>query len=94
MLVDNKFLRVLHWIMIANFVSGMAYAAWAVMVLLAPEGSSGGPLFGQAATVNMELMARRRLYSLEFWIASSGLACYLGITEYLPRILRQQKERA
>lgn len=93
-MVNNKFLRVLHWIIIANFVLGIAYAAWAVMFLLAPEGSSGGPLFGQAATVNIELMTRRRLYSLEFWIASTGLACYLGITEYLPRILREQRERS
>ncbi len=34
----------------------------------------------------MELLAKRRLYALEFWVAFSGFAIYLALTELLPRM--------
>ena len=32
-----------------------------------------------------ELMVTRRLYAIEFWIATAGLAIYLALTEIGPR---------
>jgi len=74
-----------HGLILANFVSGMAYAGFVLFVVLAPEGA-GGPLWGRAAEVPMELLAKRRLYALEFWVAFSGFAIYLALTELLPRM--------
>ena len=34
-------------------------------------------------------MVTRRLYAIEFWISTAGLALYLAVTEYLPRLLPQ-----
>ena len=78
--------RVLHWVIIANFVIGAAYAGWIVMVVLRPEGIEG-PLFAAAKDVPMELLTRRRLYAIETWVILSGLAIYLAVTELLPRRL-------
>ncbi len=76
--------KIVHGLILANFVSGMAYAGFVLFVILAPEGG-GGPLWGRAAEVPMELLAKRRLYALEFWVAFSGFAIYLALTELLPR---------
>jgi len=74
-----------HGLILLNFVSGMAYAGFVLFVVLAPEGG-GGPLWDRAAEVPMELLAKRRLYALEFWVAFSGFAIYLALTELLPRM--------
>ena len=64
--------NVVHGLVLLNFLTGMGYAAYVLFVVLAPEGG-GGPLWSRAAEVPMELMARRRLYALEFWVAFAGL---------------------
>lgn len=77
--------KIVHGLILLNFITGMAYAGFVVFVILAPEGG-GGPLWGRAAEVPMELLAKRRLYALEFWVAFSGFAIYLALTELLPRM--------
>jgi len=77
--------NVVHGLVLLNFLTGMGYAAYVLFVVLAPEGG-GGPLWSRAAEVPMELMARRRLYALEFWVAFAGFAVYLALTEIVPRM--------
>jgi hypothetical protein len=38
-----------------------------------------GPLLGRANDIPFELLASRRLYAIETWIAITGLAIYLAI---------------
>lgn len=78
--------RILHWIIIANFVLGIVYSTYMVFFVI---GGGGWPLFGRAVMTPVEVILKRRLYSVETWIATSGLAIYLALTEYLPRALRE-----
>ncbi|HJL16914.1 MAG TPA: hypothetical protein RMH99_14715 [Sandaracinaceae bacterium LLY-WYZ-13_1] len=87
-------LRALHWLLIVNFVVQIAYGAFQVFVVLAPEGGSGLPLFGGATDMPFEQMMTRRMYASETWIAIAGLAVYLGVTEVLPRKLRPDAARS
>ncbi len=80
-------LRVLHWLIIVNFVLQIGYGAGMVFFVVRPDDVSG-PLYGAASAVPFELMVTRRLYALETWVAIAGLAIYLGLTEVLPRRLR------
>lgn len=82
---------IVHGLILVNFTTGMAYAAFIVFVVLAPE-DGGGPLWSRAAEVPMELMAKRRLYALEFWVAFAGFAVYLALTEIVPR-MRTEPDR-
>jgi hypothetical protein len=41
----------------------------------------GITLSDNAAIVDIDLMTKRRLYAIEFWVAFSGFAIYLAITE-------------
>jgi cbb3-type cytochrome oxidase subunit 1 len=78
-------IHLLHWIIIVNFLVQMCYAAYMVFVVFAPEGVSG-PLYEVARSLPFEEMVTRRLYAIEFWIATGGLAIYLAITEIAPRL--------
>ena len=82
-------LRVLHWVVIANFVLEIGYASYMVFFVIVPEGVSG-PLGKAALTMPHDMMVTRRLYAIETWIAVAGLAIYLALTEYLPRLLERQ----
>lgn len=82
-------LLVIHWAIIANFVVEIAYAGYVVFAVLAPPGHSG-PLFEKALEIPHELMVTRRLYAIEFWIATVGLAIYLALTEIGPRLKAQR----
>ncbi len=73
------FLAALHWIIIANFVFEMVYAGYMVFSVIKPEGHQG-PLWAAAKTMPFEMMVTRRLYAIEFWIATAGLALYLALT--------------
>ena len=73
----------IHMVIILNFLIQMGYAAYMVFVVVAPE--SGGPLFEAATSFPFEKMVTRRLYAIEFWIATCGFAIYLAITEVRPR---------
>ena len=77
-------LRLLHWVIVVNFAIEILYAQYQLFVVFRPEGVSG-PLFGAAQSISHELMVTRRLYAIEGWIAVTGLALYLAITEFLPR---------
>ena len=80
-----------HWVIIINFLIEMIYAGYMVFTVLAPEGG-GGPLFEKALEMPFEQMVTRRLYATEFWIATTGLAIYLAITEIAPRLRRPSHE--
>lgn len=80
------FLRVLHVVILANFVLNVLYASYMVFFVLRPAGVSG-PLLGAASSVPIELMVTRRLYANEFWVSCTGLSLYVAVTEMLPRML-------
>ena len=40
----------------------------------------------RALSISHELMVTRRLYAIEFWIATAGLSIYLALTEIGPRL--------
>ena len=79
-------LYLLHVIIIANFLTGMFYAAYMVFFVVTPEES--GPLWDRATSIPFELMMTRRLYAAEFWLTTIGLTVYLAITEIGPRLTR------
>lgn len=84
------FWRSLHAVIIVNFVVEIAYAAWMIFFVVTPGVS--GPLGASATQIPHELMTTRRLYAIEFWIATAGLAIYLAVTEILPRRLGAKSE--
>jgi hypothetical protein len=87
--MGKKLLYALHAFIILNFLVEIVYASYVVFVVLAPEGASG-PLFGAAATLPYELVAKRRMYAQECWLAMGGLAVYLALTEIGPRLKRHR----
>lgn len=84
--MDKKLLawKLLHLVIIAHFVIEIAYTGYMVFAVLRPPGVTG-PLFGAVADMDYELWMQRRLYAIENWIATAGLAVYLAITEIAPR---------
>lgn len=80
-------LQAIHWLLIVNFLVNMAYGSYQIFVVLAPEGGGSGPLWGAARDLPHELLVARRLYALEVWVSTAGLAVYLAVTEVLPRRL-------
>ena len=79
-------LLIVHWIIILNFVIEIFYGALMTFVVLSPADHAGGPLFGVATSLDYEDMMVRRMYATETWIAITGLAIYLAITEIRPRM--------
>lgn len=80
------FFKIIHWIIILNFLFEIIYAGAMVFFVIVPEGGGGGPLMGRATSMPFELMVTRRLYASECWIAMAGLSIYLAITEIGPRM--------
>lgn len=78
-------LRFLHRFILINFIIEIAYGVY--MVFFGVAGRKG-PLFNQAEDLPVEAVVKRRLYAIETWVAISGLAAYVGITEVLPRRLK------
>lgn len=78
-------LRIVHWVILGNFLVQMAYASYMIFFVVKPEGMTGA-LMGRAAELPFEMMVTRRLYAIEFWIATAGFAIYLALTEILPRL--------
>ena len=74
--------RVKLWldrILIVHFFLGALLPAYQVLFVLRPEGESAGPLLGHsAATIPFELLMRRRMYSLEFWLVSLVTVVYFA----------------
>lgn len=81
-MIRDKVLQLLHWVIIVNFSLGILYGVYLSMFVF---GGGGVPLFGSASDAPVEIILRRRLYSVEAWVATSGLAIYLALTEILPR---------
>ena len=79
--------RALHLAIILLLGSEVLYASYQIFVVLAPEGAGAGPLWGAARDLPFELLVVRRLYALEVWVSTAGLAVYLAVTEVLPRRL-------
>lgn len=65
-------------ILIVHFLIGAVYPAYIVFFILRPEGGGSGPLMGAAASIPFELMVKRRLYALEFWLISLLLIVYFA----------------
>ncbi len=80
----RKWLRFLHWVIIINFVVEIAYGLYMVFFVV---GGSKWPLMSRAIETPIEVILKRRLYGIETWIAIVGLAIYLALTVYLPRLL-------
>lgn len=74
--------RILHWVIIANFLLQIVYGSYMVFFII---GGSKWPLFMKAVKTPVEVILKRRLYALETWIATAGLAVYLAVTEILPK---------
>ena len=85
----RRLLYALHAFIIINFLVEIVYAALVVFIALKPEGIDG-PLFGAAATLPFELVAKRRMYAQEMWLATAGLCIYLALTEIGPRLKRHR----
>ena len=76
---------VLHLGLILFMVGQILYCWHQIFVVFTPDGIEG-PLGARAAELPFELMVARRLYAIEAWISTVGLAAYLGITEVGPRL--------
>lgn len=85
-----NWLRVLHWVIIINFALGILYGSYLVLFVF---GEGGLPLFRRVTRTPLELIVKRRLYSVEIWVAISGLSIYLALTEILPRRVAKWLER-
>ena len=81
-----RWLTIFHWVILVNLVAQVFYIGWQVFVVLQPPGVVG-PVFGKALDIPPEIMAARRAYAVEGWMALIGLAVYVAITEILPRRL-------
>ncbi len=64
------------------FVSGFLYAAFQLFfVFKNPNG--GMALWGDAASIDPNLVIIRRLYALEFWLIFIGYVLYLALKDRL-----------
>jgi hypothetical protein len=84
-------LQILHRIIIINFLLEIGYGGYMVFFEVGKDKGGGGPLFGKAAEFDFETMMVRRMYAAETWIAIAGLSAYLGVTEFLPRLLKPRR---
>jgi hypothetical protein len=88
--MKGKWWKILHWIIILNFVLEIAYGGYMVFFVI---GGSRYPLFRRAVETPIEVILKRRLYSVETWIATAGLAVYLALTEIVPRQRKLEADR-
>ena len=80
--------KILHWFIIINFVIGIVYGFFMVFFAV---GGGRYPLWLRAVDTPIEVILKRRLYAIEAWVATAGLAVYLALTEFLPRILKEMR---
>ena len=81
-------LLLVHWTIIINFLVQIIYASYMIFDVFGLPG--GGTLGTDAVNFPHEKMVTRRLYAIECWIAITGLAIYLAITEIGPRLKRMR----
>lgn len=70
--------KLLHWIIVINFIVGIAYSCYQIFWVLQPVGHYG-PLGLNALYVQPEIFWARRAYAIEAWIAISGFSVYLAV---------------
>ena len=70
---------IIHCIIIVNFIIEICYGFYQIFFVLLPPGGEKGPLMGAAKNISFELMAKRRLFAAETWVAISGLSIYLAV---------------
>lgn len=85
----SRLWKIIHWLIILNFVLQVLYGFYMVFFII---GGTRYPLFRQAAGTPIEVILKRRLYAIETWIAMVGLALYLGVTEVIPRKFHIDRE--
>jgi len=85
-----KWLRVLHWVIIINFMIEIGYGLYMVFFAV---GGSRWPLLARAVETPIEVILKRRLYAIETWIAIAGLAVYLALTVFLPKLFLEWNEK-
>jgi hypothetical protein len=85
-----KWLRVLHWVIIINFMVEIGYGLYMVFFAV---GGSRWPLLARAVETPIEVILKRRLYAIETWIAIAGLAIYLALTVFLPKLFLEWNEK-
>jgi len=85
-------LRILHWVIIINFVLGIVYSMNQIFIVLAPDGGGVRPLGKLVMNADTDKLVLRRLYALECWLEMGGLCLYLAVTVYLPRLLQIRQE--
>lgn len=83
----RKWWKVLHWFIIINFLVGIIYGFFMVFFAV---GGGRYPLWMRAVDTPIEVILKRRLYAIEAWVATAGLAVYLALTELLPRIMKEK----
>lgn len=88
--MKGRWWKIVHWIIILNFVLEIAYGGYMVFFVI---GGSRYPLFRRAVETPLEVILKRRLYSVETWIATAGLAVYLALTEIVPRQRKLEADR-
>ena len=81
----KKWRKILHWLIVLIFITQIIYGLYIVFFVV---GGSKYPLMRRATETPIEVILKRRLYAIETWIAISGLAVYMALTEFLPKILR------
>ena len=81
----------LHALILVNFAVELVYAAYMVFFGSTPE--ARGPLGHRARDIPADRLLVRRAYGTEFWVACSGLAIYLAITEIAPRLRGPREPR-
>jgi type IV secretory pathway TrbL component len=79
--------KILHKLIIINFALQILYGFYMVFFVI---GGGKYPLFKRAIYTPLEIIVKRRLYSIEVWIAIMGLSIYLAITEILPKIMNKK----
>lgn len=84
----RKWLRVLHLVIIINFIIEIGYGLYMVFFAV---GGTRWPLMARAVDTPIEVILKRRLYAIETWISVSGLAIYLALTVFLPQFFKQNK---
>jgi len=85
---NRKWLRVLHYVIIINFIVEIGYGIYMVFFVV---GGSRWPLLARAVETPIEVILKRRLYGIETWVAIAGFAVYLALTVFLPRLLVEYK---
>ena len=86
----RKLRQILHWFIILLFITQIFYGFYMVFFVV---GGTRYPLMKRAIETPVEVILKRRLYAIETWIAVTGLAVYIALTEFLPNILKNVKDQ-